>query len=429
MNIWLVNPFDPLPGDPEQEGRYATLVRLLAARGHQVTWWTSSFSHRFKRAVDQAATRAACEALNVRVEFLDGPAYRRNVGLGRLWNHHLLARRFAAAAPNHPPPEALLASTPPPLLALAAARFAQSRGLPLLLDIQDLWPETFRRLAPTALLPAFKLLLRPWARAARKAAAAADAIFGVADAYVQRGLELGGAKPIAQTVPLGVDLAAFDAAAQAGRCERFTKPAGEVWMTYAGSLNRSYDCLTFLRAFAQVRGGPGRRVRLFITSRGELSGRMEQLVRRDRLKEVEFTRFLDFSSWAFLLSQCDVGINSAFPEAMVFLPNKVFYYLAAGLAVLNAIPGQCSRIVLGGGCGLDYQAGNVESCAETMRRILSDAAQRSKMRRAARGLAETVYDRAILYPKYADLIEAVRRTPEPAKQSTPGSGGRRKQPM
>jgi glycosyltransferase involved in cell wall biosynthesis len=245
----------------------------------------------------------------------------------------------------------------------------------------------------------------------RQAYAEADAIVGVADAYVERAIALGGPKRVAETIPLGIDLAAFDKAAGAGREARFTKPPGEVWLIDAGSLNRSYDCLTILRAAAQLKERLKTPWRLFMTNRGELRTEAERLIQQNGLGNVTLTGFLDFPTWAYLLSQCDAGFNTALPEALIFLPNKIFYYLAAGLAVLNTIPGQCSRIVREGGCGLDYEAGNADSCADAVERLVGRPEARAAMGAAARRLAETTYDAALLYPRYAKRIEeaAARR--------------------
>ncbi len=412
MVIWIVNPFDPLPGDPEQEGRYATLARLLVRCGHTVTWWTSTFSHRFKKPVDQAAIRTACRASGLRVEFTDAPPYARNVSLARVRSHGVLARAFhAAALRDAEQPSVIVVSSPPPVLAAAAVDVAKTRGAKSLVDVQDLWPDAFESLVSKPLRPLLTPAMWLLRRNVRKAARGCDAIVGVADAYADNSFrETDGTKRKA-TIPLGVDLAAFDAAAERGTCEQFTKPPGELWLAYTGSLNRNYDFLTILGAAAQL--GPklgGRRLRFFLTSRGELAGPAQAFIREHQLAHVTMTGFLEFDPWAYLLSQCDVGFNASFPDVMIFLPNKIFYYLAAGAVVLNTIPGQCSRIVADGGCGLDYVAGNVDSCCNAIARVVQDDALRGTMESAARRLAETSYDRAVLYPQYVALIEEVGRT-------------------
>jgi len=410
--IWIVNPFDPLPGDPEQEGRYATLARLLTARGHRVTWWTSSFSHRFKRPVDQAAIQAACQSCGIDPLFVPGPPYSRNVSLARLWNHAILARNFrAAAARCAERPDVIVASSPPPGLAWSATRLGRALGAKVVIDVQDLWPDAFTCLAPRVLRPALAPAIWAMRRNIRRAAAGCDAIVGVADAYVEDFCREAPTPKMTATIPLGVDLAAFDAAVTAGRCPEFTKPAGHVWLAYTGSLNRNYDCLTVLYAAAKVGDRLGEHVRFFVTSRGELLAQAEQIVRDLNLRSVSLTGFLPFEKWAYLLTQCDAGFNASFPETMIFLPNKVFYYLAAGVAVLNTIPGQCSRVVREGGCGLDYRAGDADSCAAAIEQIVRDGPARAAMGQASRKLAETTYDRALLFPRYAALIEQLGEAP------------------
>ncbi|MBE3099965.1 MAG: glycosyltransferase family 4 protein [Planctomycetes bacterium] len=408
MNVWIVNPFDPLPGDPEQEGRYATLARLLAARGHAVTWWTSAFSHRFKRPVDQAAILAASRTLGLEVRFLAAPPYERNVSIARLRNHRRLAAEFASRAHAETQrPAVIVASSPPPGLARAAMRLARGRGARGLVDVQDAWPDAFPLALPRPVRPLARLLIAPWRRTAAAAYRAADAIVGVADAYVELATTLGGPKPLAETIPLGVDLAAFDRAAAAGRCPEFTKPPGETWLVYAGSLGRNYDCLTILRAAAILKDRIKTPWRLFVSGRGEQEANARRIVVDAGLANVTLAGFMTFEAHAYLLTQCDVALNAVFPEMLIHLPNKIFYYMAAGAAILNTIPGQCSRIVREAGCGLDYEAGNPDSCAAAAARLIGDTPACKAMGAAARRLAETQYNRKILYRRYVEAIERV----------------------
>jgi glycosyltransferase involved in cell wall biosynthesis len=194
-------------------------------------------------------------------------------------------------------------------------------------------------------------------------------------------------------------------AKQSGRCDKFTKPENEIWLAYTGSLNRSYDCLTLIHAFAELQREVHHPMRLFLTGRGELADSAKKLIEGYGLKNITMTGFLDFPQWAYLLSQCDIGFNASFPDAMIFLPNKIFYYLAAGTAVLNTIPGQCSRIVREADCGLYYEAGNIGDCRRAIMEIINQPEHLSQMKQASRRLAESTYGRKILYTHYIRLIE------------------------
>lgn len=406
MNIWLVNPFDPLPGDPEQEGRYATLARLLLNRGHKVVWWTSSFSHRFKKPVDQGKVAEVCKEIGLELRFIEAPHYPRNVGIKRLWNHYLLSKRFARLAMQFSPkPDVVLVSAPPPFLAMTAVKIASRLQAKSIVDIQDLWPETFYRLAPSLIRPAFSMAFWPWQKASSAAYRNADVITGVADEYVNRALRLGAKPQSTGTIPLGVDLDSFDKAGGTGYASEFTKPEGEIWFAYTGSLNRSYDCITLTKAFLQARAKLKCPAKLFITGRGEYTDEIRKIIQDCGTKDVVMTGFVDFPQWSYLLKQCDVGFNASFPEAMIYLPNKIFCYFAAGLAVLNTIPGQCSNIVRDSKSGLDYEAGNVQSCVDAIAKVAQDADVFETMKNNSRKQAVSIYDRKILYSNFADLIE------------------------
>lgn len=90
---------------------------------------------------------------------------------------------------------------------------------------------------------------------------------------------------------------------------------------------------------------------------------------------------------------------------MIYLPNKIFYYFAAGLAVLNTITGQCSQIIREGNSALAYKAGNVDSCAKTIEQIVGSKQSLKVMQQNSCYLAESRFDRKLLYTEYIGLIE------------------------
>ncbi len=412
MRVWLVNPFDPLPGEREQLGRYAALAQALRARGHEVMWWSSAFSHRFKRAVDAAAVQQAAADLGIEVRLTPVPPYLGNVSLRRLWNHWVLGRRFHRAARAEMRPDLIVASSPPLESAAYATRLARGWGVPVVLDIQDQWPDNFVRVLPHRLRGMGRALLGPYYALERAAYRGADGIVGVAQGYVDRGTAVGGRKRWEAVFPLGVDVADVRAAMARGAAEfgtKWRKPPGRVWLLYSGSHSYMYDFLTIVRAAVPAEQRWGERVRFILTGTGELAPQAHALVRAHGLRNVTLTGFLEFTEWACLLSQVDAGFNASFPESLIYFPNKIFYYLAAGAAVLNTIPGQCARLVEEHGCGLNYTAGDVASCLAAIGTVVEDEPRRVAMGAAARRLAEQVFDRRIVYADMAAFLENVAK--------------------
>lgn len=413
MKIWLINPFDPLPGEVEQLGRYARFAQALTHAGHQVVWWSSDFSHRFKRPVNATAIAEAARAWNIEVRLLHAPSYPNNISPRRIWSHRKLAEAFRAAIKELEPPDLIFASSPPLELARDATRYATQWHIPSIVDIQDQWPDNFARFFPKGLRWTAPLALEHLYRVEQDAYAAATAITGVAHAYINRGQSVGGPNTYNDSFPLGLDLADFDAAAARGKQlagHRWQKPANQTWLIYSGSLSHSYDVLTVVAAAERAAIEFGPNVQFFISGTGDLATKVRDTVATKNLTNVKILGFMDFPEYVYLLTQCDIGFNAAFEDALIYLPNKVFYYFAAGLAVLNTIPGECSSIISQNKSGCDYTAGDPESCMNAIRDVIQSPQHLASMKSAARQLAVRQFDRSTIARDMVRYVENVAKS-------------------
>lgn len=222
MNIWLINPFDELPGEgPEQ--RYACLARHLSDRGHAVTWITADFHHRKKEmrsaecgvrneeneesgkptGAPNAVSAGAKGALPIshlpysisRMPYslllISAPPYTSNTSLRRLRSHRIWARNVRAhllqqvKSGGMPPPDLILASTPPLEGAAAAVKLGQALHAKIVVDVMDRWPENWLTLLPSArpVQALGRLLLTPWTRLARRVFREPDALCAQSQAF------------------------------------------------------------------------------------------------------------------------------------------------------------------------------------------------------------------------------------------------------
>jgi glycosyltransferase involved in cell wall biosynthesis len=409
--VWLVNPFDPIPGEEEQLRRYAYLAASLREAGHRVVWWSSDFSHRFKRPVDKTAVERAAKALGIVVRLIPTPPYPRNLAPQRLWSHRVLARRFlAAATAESERPDVILASSPPLELAASATRLARDWRIPSVVDIQDQWPDNFMHAVPAAPRWFMRAALQPLYRLERGAYRNASAVVGVARGYVERGLAVGGTKKHHAVFHLGADSRELQRLMSSGASRyagKWAKEPGEIRFIYSGSFTTSYDLYTILSAAKHICLRHGTKIRFVLAGAGVLAPEIKAHVEREGLTNVCLPGFLGPAEHAYLLSQCDVGFNASFPEAMIYFPNKIFFYLAAGMAVLNTIPGECADFVTESGCGLNYTAGDVTSCAAAIERMIESPQERQSMRAAALAVARTRFERDLVYRSFVRFLETV----------------------
>jgi glycosyltransferase involved in cell wall biosynthesis len=416
LSIWIVNPFDDIPGENLPPMRYWSLARVLASRGHDVTWWTCTWSHR--RKAIRAVPRDIREDENFGVRLVAVRPYEKNVSLARLGSHRDFGKNFerlaneSIAAGQMERPDIIIASLPPLESPTAALRLARRLDATLVVDVQDLWPETFERLVPG---PAFfrrlvtPLLLRKMRATRRAVINAADAVSFTTHTYAEAlhgevapgtpthvcylgayPQEFPATTPLVNHVPL---LGGIGEAAVPLQC------------VYSGSLEVGQD-LDALVAAARQLAAQGTAVTIHVAG----AGRMEPLVRRaaDTIGgacHIEMHGLLGRHDYVKLLASCDVGLVLVRPESQVVVPNKACDYAAAGLALVNSLPGELERMIETHAAGLAYTAGDGHSLAEAITKLATDRRLLKDMRSNARRLAAAEFDRERIYPRFADWLE------------------------
>lgn len=158
-----------------------------------------------------------------------------------------MAKRVSAYFDANHDYDLIYCQIPPNDVTLAAGRAAKRYGIPFVVDVNDLWPEAFRIALDVPVVS--DLLFAPFERQARRAYALADAVVGTSDEYAARPF-----RDRAEDIPklvvyVGNDLAEFDAGA-AENAASVVKPAGEVWVSYAGNISALYDLETLVEAVA-----------------------------------------------------------------------------------------------------------------------------------------------------------------------------------
>ncbi|MFM1995750.1 MAG: hypothetical protein RLZZ111_137 [Planctomycetota bacterium] len=424
LSIWIVNPFDDIPGEGLPPLRYWSLARVLAGRGHEVVWWSADWSHRRKEP--RTPPRGLEEEEGFAVRLVAVRPYRKNVSLARLRSHRDFGRTFEriatelVASGRLDRPDVILASLPPLEGPEAAARLAQRLDATLVVDLMDVWPDTFTRLLPgpqwlrKTLSPLFLGRLTARRRAILDAA---DAISSCADAYFTQIPEASVGDRPRHVCHLGAWVAEFPppprlvdhvpsteegvGTAAAGR------PARALECVYAGSLEVGQDLDTLLAAVRQL---SAESVPVTIHVAG--TGRLEAAVRAAADASTGSCRLqmhglLGRRDYVRLLSQCDVGLVLVKPESLVALPYKACDYAAAGLAIVNALPGELEGLLEQYRAGISYTAGRGDSLAAAIAALAGDERRLLELRQGARRLAEAEFDREKTYARFADWLEGL----------------------
>jgi len=428
MNIAVVNPFDPPPGDLVREGRYAAFCRALATAGHSVAWYSSDWSHALKQPRDAARIDAACRDAGFRIELCPTRPYRRNVELARWRSHAALAEDIPAALDRaNVRPDAVLVSTPPPALAAAVARWAASRGTSVVIDIQDLWPETFGRLWPRGLKWINSVAGRSMRADVRAAYGLADAGIAAARGYAEHFLAAAPDRPC-HTLHLGVDLDAFDRAVGplAALGPALTDVVvGKRWIFVGGSLGLALDWRFMLDLAARLGQGTSG-VHMMVVGTGPAEEGLRRQIARRVLGNVHLAGQQSYAAFCTLAAASDFALNHYRADSFVFFPNRVFDFFAADLPIINTVGGEIAETIATHGAGFNTTDFDVEEAAryveaEVVRRPPAASRPAPRDRRGA-WVAE--FDRRAIAARLPRILEdsvAARRASGQAG-SAPGVG-------
>ena len=398
MDVWLVNPYGPLPGEGWRDYRFTLVGRALAGRGHRVTWWTAAFAHQAKRFRSHDwATRTAGERFTI--ELVPTPSYTRNVGLRRLWFEWVFSRRLCRRARSLNGPDLVIAADPPQFSGAAGRLLAKHFGVPLVVDCLDLWPELFISVARPLLRPFVRMGALPLFALRRRNLRAAELVIAVSDAY-RRALAENGPRPLprAITIPIGVDVQALAPATP-------RRDSGRMTVVYAGSLGEAYDLHTVIDAAAILRR-EGVPVGFVIAGHGPAERRLRDAIGRLGLTNAKLLGAVPVEDLPQVYANADIAIAPYIAGSTVALPVKLFDYMAAGLPVVTSLRGEAMAFVEGKGIGLAYVAGDAQSLARAVRLLISDAPRRRSMSAAARAAALD-FDVPKLYDRYAAAVESL----------------------
>lgn len=391
MKVWIVNPFDNLPLEGNRPQRYWLMARAFARAGHDVTLWTSDFSHA-RKARRQLGANVGTSFVRdgFRTVLVATRPYRANIGLARIVSHRLLAKAWARRVANEPAPDLVVASSPPLSLCAAARDYCAVQNVPFIVDVMDAWPETFERVLP-------RMLLAPLRRLARRNYQTAAAISTVSERYVDlvRGYGV--------RAPVTLFYHGIERNVSVARTEE--RPESAAWrLVYAGNMGASYDVRTVIAA---VKTLPD--VTLDLAGTGPCEPAWRTLAAT--CPRIRFHGYLDAAALQALLATADAGVVPMFPASCVGVPYKLADYAVAGLPVLNSLTGETARVLAETGAGFSYQAGDVASFRAALAALRK--AEPAAVRRGVAALAAR-FDADEIYRAYVAWAQGVRSIPVPS---------------
>lgn len=427
MEFWIVqaqeNPPDPRREPVRREWRSNTLAEMLADRGQDVVRWRSSFSHQAKTQLVEGSARVATE--NYHHQYIDAPGYRRHVGLARVASHRALGRNFLSVAKSYTkPPDLIHVGNVPIDLCHAAVSYGREMGVPVIVDIRDLWPDIYADLLPGAL----SLLREPMRRwlSQRKgclgaALTGATGITGLTQPYLDWGLAKAGrgqgphdavfamAYPKPKAPPS--DQAVADLRA------RLKIEPTDVLACYIGNIGYQSDFEGLIESAGYL-ADSNPNFKIVLAGSGpalegleSLAGGKPNVILPGWLQAREVQALMHLSTFGLI-------VYKPVPNFLMNVPNKFAEYLAGGLVVSCSLEGEMGRLVRTNECGFVYEIGRPRALAERFAALLNDPALLYQKSTNAAALHHDMFDGATVHTKFADYLVEIaqgRRIEKDAK--------------
>ncbi len=415
MLVWLLQRSEPTPHDNDGKQRLlrtGIIAKILATAGHDVIWWTSTFDHNNRRQRFSESERIQVSN-RYSIQYIRTPGYKKNKSFARLRTNQENAKAFTKILRNEiSPPDIIIASIPTAELAREAIRFAKPRGIPVILDVRDLWPDYIIESAPALLKPLAHLALSPLTKTTRWVFQNADAIIGLTDEFVDWGLKYANRKR-----------KEFDRVFAMGYIKRALtfseKQEGEeFWQSqtnladnekmnvvYVGSMSRSLDLNTVIEA-AELLEKSAAPIRFILCGDGEQFTPL--LKKKAALNNVCMPGWINDIQIRTLLEYAHIGI-APYVESANFinnLPNKPAEYLSSGLAIATSLSsGPLVTLINKYSCGFSYM-NEAHILAENLPRFLNKT-KRSKTRENALQVFESFLDGEKIYTDMVRYLEDI----------------------
>ncbi|HGO8841076.1 TPA: glycosyltransferase [Neisseria meningitidis] len=384
MNITIVAPYCSLPSEP-YFNRFWYLAERLS-QSHDVLLITSRFRH-YDKSFRRPEDAEAASQDRLKVMLLEESGYGKNVSLERVASHYRFVKNFEQWLKNCRPGEQDIVYSAYPLIAtnLLLGKHKARLGYKLIVDVQDVWPESFSSVVPFLKKVPHKLL--PFASRANRAYRCADALVAVSQTYLDRAKEANPNVP-GEAVYIGTDFAAIPPPPPRFRSKT-------VRLFYLGTLSYSYDVETVCKGVRKLLDD-GENVELHIMGGGPDLEKLKQYENR----AIKFYGYLPYSEMMSIAKGCDIAVNAIHSHAMQSVTNKLSDYMALQKPILNSQNNAEVLDLMNLLPHENYRSGDVDGFVQAAKDILkrkSDPVQSDEIVRR--------FKRDVAYQKIVNLIE------------------------
>ncbi|MFW5675361.1 MAG: glycosyltransferase family 4 protein [Acetivibrio ethanolgignens] len=340
MNIWIFNHY-AVPMEYYPHGRPHWFAKYLAEKGHKVTVFAASTVHNSDKNLIQGKKAYIVHNIgNVQYVYIRTTTYTGN-GVKRVWNMVEYMLGLLRNYKNFEKPDCILAMSVHPLACVAGIRLAKKYKCRCVVDIADLWPESF---IEYGILKKNSLLLKLLYQGEKWIYKKADAIVFTFEGGKKYIKEKGWARGINPKkiyhINNGVDLEEFEYNKEHFQIQDEDLENEDIFkVVYTGSIRKVYN-LEMLVLCAEELSKENPVIKFLIWGDGTEKEKLEKKVKNLHLKNIVFKGKVEKRYIPYILSKADVNLmhwqQTSLSRYGCSL-NKLFEYLAAGKLIVSDV--------------------------------------------------------------------------------------------
>jgi colanic acid biosynthesis glycosyl transferase WcaI len=370
------------------------LALSLKARGHDVTVLTGYPCYnikvvppQYRRGLWMNETLDGISVRRVRI-----PSLPRESKVARGVQHFVFGLWLSALTSVTPRADVALVFSPPLPLPWLVSIVGRVRRIPVVVNIQDLFP---RQAVELGMLTN-PVLIRLFEAMERQMHRLVTAVTVHSPGNRQHVIQRGGRPEGVHVVYNWVDIERIRPgernngfARQHGLGDRFV-------VSYAGTMGWAQDMQTILASAARLRDHAG--ILFLLVGDGVEKERAQARSRELGLENILWLPMQPWSVYPEILAASDVSLINLHPELRTpVVPSKLLSIMAAGRPVVASLPPESDarHIVAEAGCGICVDAGDGEALADTILKLESDRALASEMGQRGRAYVEAHFSREV----------------------------------
>jgi len=384
----------------EQEkasSRYRTFANILCEK-YDLEVVTSTFCHLTKK--QREVQTLSLDKLPYKMTLQYEKGYKKNIGFDRISSYKQFGKNVKKYLETRKKPDLIIVSVPSLRVADEVTKYANKNNIPVIVDIQDLWPEAFKMALSIPIIS--DILFYPMKKQADRIYSRADKIMAVSDTYVVRGLKCNKKDSKGLSIYIGSD---SELIKQKTANIEIDKPNNEFWIGYVGALGHSYDIESVIKAIKILNNEGIENIKFLVMGEGVLKEHFKQVAIENEVN-VDFTGLLEYGTMMKTLMACDVAVNPIIGKSVSSIINKVADYSAAGVPVINTQNSlEYRKLLEDNNAGLSVENGNIFALAEAIKALYTDDLLRKTMSENSTKMYDKYFDRQKSYPRLIDEIE------------------------